>query len=275
MLVRTEKMPQIPQRPVTVRVHSPVGYAMVLWRGDPEEADGRHHIEWSVDNALPTADAQLLVETDIETGLRWGELTELRVKDLDFETRILTVSRSVMELSRKFHPTGGRFLVKQYPKDKEYRRLKLSQQIVDKLMAHVEAERLGDGDLFFAYRDDGQPHARPRVEVDPNELGYTDENEHGRRYKHGTMTAYNLPKCRCEYCKGSYATYRAKRRSNGKDSPRLPQVRDTDGHLPRDWKYRKGKPADELASAKTEIERATVAHLATTLHLGKDSTASR
>jgi integrase len=94
----------------------------------------------------------------------------LRVKDLDFETRILTVSRTVMELSRKFHPTGGGFLVKEYPKDKEYRRLKLSQQIVDKLKAHIEAERLGDGDLFFAYRDDGQPHARPRVEVDPAEL---------------------------------------------------------------------------------------------------------
>ena len=29
--------------------------------------------------ALPDSDAQLLVETAIETGLRWGELTELRV----------------------------------------------------------------------------------------------------------------------------------------------------------------------------------------------------
>jgi len=32
---------------------------------------------------LPGADAQLLVETAIETGLRWGELTELRPGDLD------------------------------------------------------------------------------------------------------------------------------------------------------------------------------------------------
>jgi len=29
--------------------------------------------------ALPDANAQLLVETAIESGLRWGELTELRV----------------------------------------------------------------------------------------------------------------------------------------------------------------------------------------------------
>jgi hypothetical protein len=28
--------------------------------------------------ALPDAEAQLLVETDIESGLRWGELTEFR-----------------------------------------------------------------------------------------------------------------------------------------------------------------------------------------------------
>ena len=34
------------------------------------------------------------METAIESGLRWGQLTELRVKDLDITTRILTVSRS-------------------------------------------------------------------------------------------------------------------------------------------------------------------------------------
>ncbi len=81
-------------------------------------------------NALPDADAQLLVETAIESGLRWGELTELRVRDLDLATRMLTVSRKVIELNREFHPDGKRFLVRHYPKDKEYRRLKLSQQIV-------------------------------------------------------------------------------------------------------------------------------------------------
>ena len=69
-----------------------------------------------------------LVETEIESGLRWGELTELRVGDLDLETRILTISRAVVELSPDDHPTGGRFLVKEFPKDKEYRRFKLSQR---------------------------------------------------------------------------------------------------------------------------------------------------
>jgi integrase len=49
---------------------------------------------------------KLLVETDIETGLRWGELTEFRVRDLDRVTRVLTVSRTVVQVDPKFYPDG-------------------------------------------------------------------------------------------------------------------------------------------------------------------------
>jgi integrase len=83
----------------------------------------------AVYQALPDDDARLLVETDIESGLRWGELTELRVKELNFHSRVLTVSRAVVELNPTFHPEGQRFWVKQHPKDKEYRLLKLSTHI--------------------------------------------------------------------------------------------------------------------------------------------------
>ena len=47
--------------------------------------------------ALPDSDAQLLVETAIETGLRWGELTELQAADIDVATGLLTVSRAVQD----------------------------------------------------------------------------------------------------------------------------------------------------------------------------------
>jgi integrase len=40
-----------------------------------------------VRDALPDDVMRLLVETDIESGLRWGELTELRVRDLDLARR--------------------------------------------------------------------------------------------------------------------------------------------------------------------------------------------
>ncbi|MET9536868.1 hypothetical protein ABZY16_05075 [Streptomyces sp. NPDC006553] len=49
MRVRTESLPQAPQQHMTVRVHTSIGSAVVLWCGDPREADGRHLIEWTVD----------------------------------------------------------------------------------------------------------------------------------------------------------------------------------------------------------------------------------
>jgi len=49
---------------------------------------------------------KLLVEADVESGMRWGELTELRPRDLDFGTGVVTVSRVAVELPRRFHPTG-------------------------------------------------------------------------------------------------------------------------------------------------------------------------
>jgi hypothetical protein len=166
--------------------------------------------------------------------MRWGELTEVRVRDLDFATCILTVSRAVVELSPDEHPAGGRFLVKDYPKDKEYRRFKLSQQITGKIRAHVAANSLGADDLLFTYHSPIQPRVR-RGDPSPPPTGMTDPNEKGRRYPHGTLTAYNMAKCRCDHCRGAYATYRATRRAHGNDDPRSPRVRDTDGHIPADW----------------------------------------
>jgi len=198
--------------------------------------------------ALPNADAQLLVETDIESGLRWGELTELRVRDLNPGTRILTVSRAVVELSQEDHPEGQRFLVKDYPKDKECRRFKLSQQIASKIKAHIEANGLGLNDLLFAYRTPTEPRSRPQDTCATPSPGMTEPNDKGRRYRHGTLTAYNMAKCRCEHCRGAYANYRAKRRAQGKDYPRTPRVRDTDGHIPADsFRHQVWYPAREAA----------------------------
>jgi len=116
----------------------------------------------SIYSALPDADAQLLVETEIESGLRWGELTELRVRDLDFGSRILTVSRAVVEVHPRFHPDGGRFLIKEYPKDREYRRFKLSVQIVAKLPLRILPGRLCPLPGSAVGRGQGRP-ARPAL----------------------------------------------------------------------------------------------------------------
>ncbi|MQY06249.1 tyrosine-type recombinase/integrase [Actinomadura macrotermitis] len=205
--VATDPVPEKPRRTIT-----------------PEQFD-------LIYNALPDADAQLLVETDIESGLRWGELTELRVKDLDTRTRVLTVSRAVVELVPEYHPEGKRFLVKEYPKDKRTRRFKLSPQITTKLKAHIEAQNLTSNDLLFARRH--TPPKPPLHLVEPTDPTFTAPN--GRTYAHGTITAYNLGKCKCDHCRGAYAAYRASRRAKGKDNPRKPRVVDTDPHISANW----------------------------------------
>ncbi len=174
------KTPPVPKKPLQIIT--------------PEQFDDVYH-------ALPNGDFRLLTETEIESGLRWGELTELRVKDLNTRTRILTVSRTVIEVDPKFHPTNGRFLVKDYPKDKEYRRFKLSAQITDKLEKHIKTNNLTSEDLLFALRQDDTQTTRTRDLEPPTALGMTKPNEEGRSYRHATLSAYTAGKCRCDHCK--------------------------------------------------------------------------
>ena len=150
-------------------------------------------------------------------------------------SRMLTVSRTVVQVDPKFHPAGQRFLVKMYPKDKEYRRLKLSQQLTVKLTARIKDESLRDDDLLFTMPRPDSPAARLRALPDPATLGFTTPNAADRQYRHGTMSGYNAGKCRCRHCTDAAAIYRASRRANGKDEPRQRRMVDTDGHISRDW----------------------------------------
>jgi integrase len=196
----------------------------------PEQFEALHQ-------ALPE-NMQLLVEADVESGLRWGELTDLRVRDFNRQTRSLTVSRVVVELAKPFRVDGQRFVVKEYPKDKEHRRLRLSQQVSAKICEHIDAHALGPDDLLFAMSNlDALGKPRLRAVPDTDALGLTAPNEKGRQYRHGTMTAYGMAPCRCRSCKDAYAIYRAQRRSEGKDHPRRPRTvtTDADGHIPRSW----------------------------------------
>jgi hypothetical protein len=128
--------------------------------------------------ALPGADVQLLIETAIGSGLRWGELTKLRVRDVGLGTRMVTVSRKAIEVNRRFQPEGTRFTVKEYPKDKEYRRLKLSPQLARKIEAHIKSEGLEPSDLLFARRAAAPPVNRIWPVSDPGwHVQHVDDGE--------------------------------------------------------------------------------------------------
>ena len=67
------------------------------------------------------------------------------------------------------------------------------------------------------------------------------------------MTAYTLGRCRCDYCRGAYASYRAMRRAQGKDNPGRPRSLDTDGHILSQW-FRDSIWRPAIASAGLEIQ---------------------
>ena len=211
------KIPTVPKKPFKVIT--------------PEQFDALYAA--LPDAALTDAHTRLLVEASIESAMRWSELTELRAGDLNLSNGIVTVSRAVVEVSRKYHPEGGRFLVKQYPKDREFRRVKLSDDVVARLANHIKHHDLGHDDLLFRYDPPKKPHLS--VVENPETLGLTEPNEKGHRYRHGTMSAYNAGKCRYAHCRAPSARYRRERRAQGKDHPRRPRVVDTDGHVPRNW----------------------------------------
>jgi integrase len=168
------------------------------------------------------------------TGLRWGELTELRVHDVNWQTGVLTISRVAVEIPARFHPDGQRFVVKPYPKDKEWRRLGLSQHIFQQLVKH--AKRFAGGDLLFCVSQPTEQRLRPRHAAPQSaDVGLTEPNPTGRQYRHGTLSGYSAGRCRCQHCKDAYASYRARRRADGRDSPRAPRKLTTDGHIPRVW----------------------------------------
>jgi integrase len=210
------KVPTAPTRPLTIIT--------------PEQFDLLHA-------ALETPSAQLLAETEIETGFRWGELTKLRVKDWDSRTRTFVVSRAVVQVDPKFHPNSERFLVKEYPKDGEWRRVKVSKQLGSKIDDHIRGRGLPTTDLLFPYEPEPRLIRARAPESMPDDLGFTDTTGTGKAYRHGTVVAYNAAMCRCRCCRDAVARYRAARRAHGVDQPRKSRtaVVDTDGHIPRDW----------------------------------------
>jgi integrase len=108
--------------------------------------------------ALP-AQHRLMIETAINTGMRWGELIALKPRHLDLTTGKLTVEETIVEVSIKNSPTGQRMLTKPYPKDNEPRTMGLPPELITQLGAHITEHGLRSGDLLFATRQ-GTPFSR-------------------------------------------------------------------------------------------------------------------
>jgi integrase len=176
---------------------------------------------------------RLLVETAIESGLRWGELTELRVKDIDLDTGVLTVSRVVVQLKAKIRPDGRRFIVKDYPKDRKWRRLRVASHLVTKLREHIVRLGLGPDDLIFALRQ--PPEARRRTSYPPR-CSRRDGAERARAplpaWDHDCGCTGQVPLCARQE-RDCRLSGHATRRGEGRAS--AARTVDTNGHIGNDW----------------------------------------
>jgi len=92
---------------------------------------------------------RVLVMTDIETGLRWGELIALRPRHVNFLHRTISIEQTIVEVSRKYSPTGQRMIVKDYPKNNEFRTLRVSDGLLQVVARRIETLGLGRDDLLF------------------------------------------------------------------------------------------------------------------------------
>jgi len=93
---------------------------------------------------------RLMVWFDSETGLRWGELIGLRVCDVDFLRRRVSVNHTIVEAKKADTGNGTRFAWKEYVKDEDIRSVGLSEQTIDMLATHVKDRGLVDDDLLFS-----------------------------------------------------------------------------------------------------------------------------
>lgn len=92
---------------------------------------------------------RLMLDTFIETGMRWGEAIALRPRHINFLRRTVSVEETIVETSKANSPTGERFIFKPYPKNNEPRTFGVRQAWLDSVAAHIRAESIGRGDLIF------------------------------------------------------------------------------------------------------------------------------
>jgi site-specific recombinase XerD len=153
---------------------------------------------------LPTDGSVLLARFLIASGCRYGEATELRVKDFNFQSKEVYVRRTVSDVGCNYHSEGKRFLVVPATKNGNKRTVVLSSALLTEIKTFVRAKALAKEDLVFSKHLVEKPSkiGSPTKSVGkPYTIG-------SRTFQHATAYSYNVGGCRCEACKQAVREYR-------------------------------------------------------------------
>jgi integrase len=189
-----------------------------------------------VRGCLPTKSARVFSTLLVSSGIRFCEAIGLQPADFDFEAGILEVARSVVKVSRQHHLQGKTFLVRDYTKNGQTRRLKLDWAVVELVRGHVAEHGIGETEVIFPAELVVPPRrTKPRLTEEQLQALGDCEPVGGQVYAHGTMGGYTRAKCRCAGCRQWARDY-------GRDRMRV--RRDVaSGEVRRRWE--KSRDADE------------------------------
>jgi integrase len=189
---------------------------------------------------LQTPTAQLFATFLALTGCRYGEATELRVKDLNSKANEVYVQRRVNDLGSA-HNSGERFLVVEATKSGHRRAVVIALHLAQELDAHVKRHGLGKNDLLFS--KELVVGSKPVIEVAHHRKMFVLGD---RTLTHGTVYSYTHGKCRCEECREALRNYRSTQRRM-KNPSKGKKTYNHSGHLPRDTWRRLWQKAIEKA----------------------------
>lgn len=154
-----------------------------------------------------------------------------------FAAGMLAVRRSTVEVTARYHPTGDRFLTREYTKNGEHRRFKIDPAVSEMVREHVARHGIGVGQVIFPVRLFASTEAARRERLSGEEieaLGFTDELPNGRRYRHGTLGGYVTARCSTGLGMATFRRRRGTSRSwTRKTRRRRTSCRRYSGMLPR------------------------------------------
>ena len=153
---------------------------------------------------LPTEVAQLFAQFLVATGLRFGEATEVRAKDINFKTGELFVQRRVSDLGASYND-GVRFVVIEATKSGYKRSLMLSKTLLHDLKAYVITKGVAKDDLLFPRTIILTTGKLEDIRGTKSFLPFVKD---GKLFQHGTLYSYTHGSCRCERCRKAVRDHR-------------------------------------------------------------------
>jgi integrase len=188
---------------------------------------------------LPSGGAKLLAQFLAVSGCRFGEATEVRVKDFNFRTGEVFIQRRVSDLGAVYN-NGQRFRVIEATKSGHKRSVMLSKALLQEIQGYVSTKALDKDDLLFPRTivlTAGKLEASRKAV--PNEKFEKD----GKQFQHGTLYAYVYGRCRCEPCREAKSKQYQKTKQQVKpyqkpyQKPQVKSYIDDKSHLPREvWR---------------------------------------